>query len=328
MKKTIIPLFLLCITLNAYNQVINGKVYDSKDRIPIPYAYVYIGGTMVATTTDEDGFFRLDVSRYQGIPLTISAMGYYQFTLNNYKKSEPVKVFLTPKIVELEEVIVSDKSLARKRKEYLKTFRSVFLGTTSNGLLSKIINEEDLHFNYISRDTIKAYASRPLKIENRGLGYNVTYFLEEFEYDRRNDSFYFFGNILFEEDLNTEESLRQRFELRRGKAFLGSKMHFFRSLWNNCLDSAGYQIKDSNGNILHYEDIITDDEGTFKYIWYPGELIIYYRTSVPAGIIYFKKDALFFDKSGFFDPLNVTWSGTISDQRIGDWLPYEYNPPE
>jgi hypothetical protein len=103
-------------------------------------------------------------------------------------------------------------------------------------------------------------------------------------------------------------------------------MHFFRFLWNNCLDSAGYQITDSHGNRLKYEDIITDEDGTFKYIWYPEELIIFYQTSVPAGIIYFKEDPLFFDKSGFFDPLNVTWGGSISDQRIGDWLPYEYVP--
>jgi hypothetical protein len=328
MKRIFISLVFLCFALNSYNQVIKGTVYDSKDKKPVVFAYVYIGGTMVVTTTDNDGFFKLDISKYRGLPVTISALGYYQFTLKDFQKPEPVKIFLTPKIVELEEVVVSDKSLARKRKEYLKTFRSAFLGTTSNGSLSTILNEEDLHFNYNSRDTIKAYASRPMKIENRGLGYNVTYFLEEFEYNRSNDSFYFFGNILFEEDLNTDESLKQRYEWRRKKAFLGSKMHFFRSLWNNCLDSTGYQITDSRGKRLNYEDIITDEDGTFKYIWYPEELIIFYQTSVPAGIIYLKKDPLFFDKSGFFDPLNVAWAGSISDQRIGDWLPYEYVPPE
>ena len=328
MKSIFISLIFLCFALNSYNQVIKGTVYDFKDKSPLPYAYVYIGGTMVVTTTDKDGFFTLDVSRYPGIPVTISALGYYQFTLQNYQKSEPLKVFLTPKVVELEEVVITDKSLEKLRKEYLRTFRAAFLGKTSNGLLSTIINEEDLHFIYKSRDTIKAYATRPLKIENSGLGYNVTYFLEEFEYIRRDDTFYFFGNILFEEDLNTDESLRKRYEWRRKKAFLGSKMHFFRSLWNNSLDSSGYQITNSSGNRLDYDDIITDDDGTFKYMWYPGELIIFYQTSVPAGNIYFKKDPLLFDKSGFFDPLNVTWAGNISDQRIGDWLPYEYNPPQ
>lgn len=328
MKKSIILLILLTFSLYAFNQVISGTVYGNKDKKPVPFAYVYIGGTMVGTNTDNDGLFKLDVSKYPGIPLTISALGYYQFTLKDYHKSEPVKIFMTPKVVELDEVVVSDKSLARIRKANLKLFRSAFLGNTVNGSLTVILNEDDIHFIYDGSDTLKAYSAVPLIITNKGLGYNVTYFLEEFEYDRRSDSFYFMGNILFKEDLGTEESVRQKFDRRREASYKGSRMHFLRELWNNHLDSAGFQLEDTQGKRIRYKDIVEDDGGTNKYLLYPEKLTVYYKLPEPSGYIYFRDEPVYFDKSGYFDPLNIIWSGNISNQRIGDWLPYEYTLPK
>lgn len=328
MKKSIILLIFLNFSLYAFNQVISGTVYGIKDKKPVPFAYVYIGGTMVGTNTDTEGLFKLDVSKYPGIPLTISALGYYQLTLKDYKRTEPVKVFLTPKIVELNEVFVSDKSLARTRKANLKIFRSAFLGNTVNGSLSVILNEDDIHFIYDGSDTLKAYSVEPLRIKNNGLGYIVTYFLEEFEYDRKRDSFYFLGNILFEEDMVTDESVRQKIDRRREASYKGSRMHFMRELWNNHLDSTGFQLEDSHGKKVRYIDMVEDDGGTNKYFWYPEKLTVYFRLPEPAGIIYFKDDQVYFDKSGYFDPLNIIWGGNISNQRIGDWLPYEYTLPK
>ncbi len=328
MKNIIISLILLGFTLNAYNQIIKGVVCDAKEKKPLPFAYVYIGGTMVGTNTDNDGMFKLDISKYPGIPLTISAIGYYQFTLKDYPKSEPVKVFMIPKIVELDEVVVSDKSLVRARKMNLKIFRSAFLGSTVNGSLSVISNEDEIHFIYDGSDTLKAYSTEPLKIKNMGLGYIVTYFLEEFEYDRRSDSFYFLGNILFDEDMGNDESVRQKFDRRREASYKGSRMHLLRELWNNHLDLTGFQLEDSKGNRITYEEIVEDDGGTNKYLWYPEKLTVFYQLSEPAGEISFKDDPVYFDKSGYFDPFNLIWGGNISNQRIGDWLPYEYSLPK
>jgi len=328
MKKSVLLVVFLTFSSYVFCQVIKGTVSDVMDKKPVQFAYVYIGGTMVGTNTDSDGFFKLDISNYPGIPLTISAIGYYQFTLKDYPKSEPVKVFMTPKVVELQEVVVSDKSLARTRKANLKLFRSAFLGSTVNGSLSVISNEDDIHFIYDGSDTLKAYSVEPLRIENRGLGYIVTYFLEEFEYDRKSNSFYFLGNILFDEDLGTDELVRQKIERRRESSYKGSRMHLIRELWNNHLDSTGFQLEDRNGKRVRYIDIVEDDDGTNKYFWYPEKLTVYYRLSEPEGFIYFKDEPVYFDKSGYFDPMNIIWGGNISNQRIGDWLPYEYTLPK
>jgi hypothetical protein len=328
MKKSIVLLIFLCCTLNAFNQVITGSVCDVKDKKPIPFAYIYISGTMVVTNSDQNGYFKLDISKYPALPLTISGLGYNQVILNDFSKFKPVTIFLTPKIFELSEVVVSDKSLARARNANLKLFRSSFLGKTPNGLLSTILNENDIHFIYDKSDTVKAYSSAPLIIENRGLGYIVTFFLDEFEYDSRNKSWFFLGNILFNEDMNMEESLKQRYERRRRNAFMGSKMHFFRALWKNELESAGFQVRDNSGNSLNQKDFVIEGDSVIKYLWYPEKLLIYYRTDQPPSSIDFKQDEVLFEKSGFYDALGIIWGGQMSKQLIGDWLPYEYSTPE
>lgn len=64
----------------------------------------------------------------------------------------------------------------------------------------KIINEEDITFNYDSdRDTLRAFARKPIVIHNHALGYIVTCYLDEFEYDKRMKITYFVGETLFNE---------------------------------------------------------------------------------------------------------------------------------
>lgn len=328
MKKSMLLLIFISFTTDSYNQIVKGTVFDKDNKKPVIHASIYFNGTMVGTNTDENGYFILDVSKYPSMPLSVSALGYELVTLSDYSRDKQFVVYLTPKVFELKDVVVSDESLVKKRKANMKVFRSCFLGTTSNGLLSEILNEKEIHFIYDESDAIKAYSSEPLIIENRGLGYKVTFFLEEFEYDRKKDSWFFLGNILFNEDLNIEESLHERYERRRRIAFKGSKMHFFRTLWNTQLDSSGFQITDTKGKILTCEDIVIEADSVNKFLYYPEMLNIYYQTPEQSSFIDFKQDQVYFDKSGFFDALGIIWGGVMARQLIGDWLPYEYSLPE
>jgi hypothetical protein len=36
------------------------------------------------------------------------------------------------------------------------------------------------------------------------------------------------------------------------------------------------------------------------------------------------KDFVYFDKDGYFDPDGIDFSGQMTEQRIGDLLPFEY----
>ena len=323
MKKIILLFLFISIHIVGYNQVIKGTVSDFKDHSRINFAYIYFNGTFVGTNSDKNGYFELDISRYASMPLTISALGYYSITLTVVSSEKPLTIFLQPKLYELQEVVISEKSNDRERRKNLKLFTDNFLGTTKNAKSCVITNPNDILF-VSENDTLKAFSSNPVLIDNAALGYKVTYFLDEFILDKKTESFFFSGNIIFNEDLTSEESQKRIFESRRKDAYLGSRMHFFRALWKNELDSARFVVKNSADENLTVENIVIQEDTITKYLNYPEDLGICYYSGLPSSYIIFIDEYVNFDKNGYFDPSSVSWQGEMSLKRIADWLPYEY----
>jgi hypothetical protein len=322
-KKSIFVFLFFSLNIPAYNQIIHGTVLDKENHGKINFAYIYFNGTFVGTNSDKEGNFVLDISSYPSMPLTISALGYYSVTLTVVSPSKPFIIFMKPKLYELNEVVISGKGYENERKRNEKLFTDTFLGTTRNARSCEITNIKDITF-VSANDTLKAFASSPILIDNRALGYKVTYFLDEFVLDRKNESFYFSGNIIFNEDLTSDISKKQIFETRRKDAYLGSRMHFFRSLWNNDLDSARFTVKNSADEKLTVENIVIREDSLTRYLNYPEDLGICYYSSLPSSNIKFLNENVNFDKNGYFDPSSVSWQGEMSSRRIADWLPYEY----
>src|SRR5664280_203355 len=155
----------------------------------------------------------------------------------------------------------------RERETNLKLFRDEFLGTTGNAQRCVIINENDIRFNYgSSNDTLKAFALKPLIIYNNGLGYKITYYLDKFEFYKKSKSFLFKGSAFFNEDLSSDITPKKSFERRRKYAYLGSRSHFFSSLWANSLKSNGFIVENSSYETLNYEDIVLVKDSLKKYL--------------------------------------------------------------
>jgi hypothetical protein len=325
MKKLVFFLFLVENALATYSQVITGTVMDKETGDKISFAAVYFGGTSVGTYSDTNGKFELDVSKYISMPLSISAVSYNSVTLDNFSVSKPLAIFLTPKVINLNEVVINAKSLARKRRLYLGYFKEVFLGTTYNAQKCEIINENAITFNYgYDKDTLKAYAIKPLQIKNRALGYKITYFLDKFEYNKNNKIFFYRGNIFFEEDLSSEGSQKEFFQEERKNAFIGSRMHFFRELWADNLIASGFVVQNLSEKPLSSNEIVIEDNNHKKYLSYKGNLIVTFDSKNSRSYIIFTKDRAFFDGTGYFDASAIRWEGQMADQRIGDSLPFEY----
>ena len=276
MRKYILISLFINFCAVAYNQVIKGTILDNQTKSTISFAAVYFSGTFVGTTSDQDGNFELDITKYASRPLTISTVGYYSFTLTDFSTGEPCMIYLTPKVYEIEEVSVSAKSLARKRKVNLRLFKKEFLGTSYNARKCEIINEDDITFNYGSDDdTLKAFAFKPILIHNGRLGYDITYYLDKFEYYRKSKIIFFTGNILFKEDLTTYKRFSER---RRKYAYFGSRMHFFRALWADDLKSTRFTIKNSADKNIKYKRIVIQEDNNEKFLKYTENLHIYYYT--------------------------------------------------
>jgi len=323
-------LFLFILSsLTSLSQIIKGTVFDQKTHEVIFSATVYFNGTTFGTLTDEKGNFSLDVTKNAPMPVTVSMLGYNSTTVNSatYSTGNPLIIHLTPKVYELNEFVVSAKPLARERKHNLFLFKSEFLGTSTNAQDCIILNESDITFNYGSdRDTLKAFASKPLQIINRKLGYKLTYYLDKFEYYKRTKSFVYKGNLIFNQDLATNNPEKADIERRRKNTFHGSRMHFFRALWLNDLKSTGFVVYNSISNFLDYSDIVFEDDRHRKFLKYNYNetLGICYYSKIPTSHILFKKEKIFFDKNGYFDESGIIWDGKMASQRIGDQLPYDY----
>jgi hypothetical protein len=96
-----------------------------------------------------------------------------------------------------------------------------------------------LHFN-TDKGVLNAIADSALIIENRGLGYKVSFLLENFSYDKLAHKVLYKGQIMFTQ--LTPENEKQTIQCagNRLKAYYGSELHFMRALYNNKLIQEGF----------------------------------------------------------------------------------------
>jgi hypothetical protein len=326
MRGLLLTLLLVIGFSSLHGQTLRGVVLDAQSGAPIDFASVFFSGTFVGTTTDQDGEFELDISKYRNRPLSVSAVGYHTLTVSVLKPAELLQVSLNSRVFELEEVTISTKSLVRKRKACLRIFRREFIGSSSNAQKCYILNEEDITFNYGSdKDTLKAYAANPLQILNLSLGYEITYHLDRFEYARKTQTTLYTGDIVFKRDMGDSKKELAKFKRRRAYAYTGSCSHFFRRLWADELEESGFNIRRvRDGSYLGYSDLVIQDTRGMKYlICYEDLDIGYYDHPSHASFI---KNKVYFEADGYYDPIAVIWSGAMGKQRIADFLPYEYLP--
>jgi len=327
-KLLLLIICLICFCSFVYPQVIKGIVSDKSTHKVIPFAAIYFSGTTVGTTADESGYFELSLLEDVSKPMTISSVGYYSITLTEYSLTQTLSIKLSPKVHELKGVVISGNKNENIRKENLPIFRKEFLGDTWNARYCKILNENDILLSYNSQNkTLKAFASNPLQIDNKALGYNLVYFLDNFELRNADHVMQYVGNYMFIPDNTTDSKQQQRYENKRRSAYLGSTMHFFRTLWENSLDSEEFIVRNPNGVKLSYNEFVVESDSIndgipHKYIHYRGSLYVHYRDKISEMII--NKEYVRFDANGFFDPLGIIWNGVMGQQRIADLLPFEY----
>jgi hypothetical protein len=240
----IISIFLYPSILCA--QVLKGRVIDQSLAKAIPFATIYFNGTTVGTTSDEKGSFNLNPPKNSSNPMIISAVGYETVTLSNFLPNDELIIELVARIYHLNDIEVTGNANSNIRKRYLPVFRTEFLGKNLNPKLCKILNESDIMIQYDrTLHLLKAFATHPIQIQNDKLGYNITYFLDRFEYNEAKHSLVILGNSVFSTFTATDSKQQLKIEKNRAIAYLGSRMHFFRTLWDSCFDDNGFKFIDA-----------------------------------------------------------------------------------
>ncbi len=320
MKRLFIALFCVFLSLSSSAQELRGRVLDAKTHQPIVFANVYFNGTFKGTTTDTLGNFKVKLIKNQHLPLTVSFVGYFSSEINNYKASKLLTVYLKPKTFDLPTVEIKSGKTGRKLKE--RIFKREFLGTNRTARYCIIENMDDIELRY-SKDkkTLNAFTKKPIVINNTYLGYKIDYYLDYFYY--RNDTVFFQGAFYFKEKKITDPNKMAKIMQHRKEVYLGSKMHFIRSLYNNKLKEEGYKIVGSNRYKYNYDSIMTHKNS--HYIAIKDHIKIRFR-GLKDSKLYQLTDSVYIAKNGYSHPYGILWTGYMGAQRLSDLLPFEYKP--
>lgn len=328
---------IFCFT-STFSQIKMEGYVTNKDKEVLFGASVYVDGTTIGTVTDEKGFFSLIVPSSINSVLVISYFGY----TNNYQEikntSGSIRVVLEENIKELKEVVVHQNRFSRK--QMLQLFREQFLGTNKGGSNCIIENEEELYFDYDTKNFLfKAYADKPLIISNTYLSYKIQFQLVDFEckfYKLSINSMDVSSSLYAGTSYFTEVNTKEKYLRRRKKSYEGSSLQFFRNLVTNKWGKEDFLL--FQGSFMtnpseHFEVTlekkvykinVTKQEKKLNKKDFIAAFSILHKNKEQSKITFFT-DTFYVDSYGLFSDYDkIYFSGDITKRKIGDMLPSNY----
>ncbi|MBP5998924.1 MAG: carboxypeptidase-like regulatory domain-containing protein [Sediminibacterium sp.] len=308
--------FFFAASLNAQEKVDKGWVLDAFTKEPVAGASVFINASGIGTVCDAAGQFSLSkfIQANLGNPnLTIAAVGYETATYNLTTRTGEVVIYLKPVINELETVVVH---AAEKNgwQKYGADFIENFLGYSDFSKQCVLKNPEVLSFYYDPELLVlRVVAKKPLLIYNKALGYNITYWLDEFEQNYKTRIIIFKGSSLFEDRIKAKgrKSQAAKWLKNRTEAYNGSVMHFIRAVYAGDLAKSGFVVrrldkvegyrKGKYTNVVDpkelaeadfSESILTDSLTSQKIIQFTKYLYVLYNKELEE-LSYLKRQYLF-----------------------------------
>jgi hypothetical protein len=323
MIRTYIAIGLILISyLKTEAQTLKGQVLVHGTDSAVAHASIYFNSMYKVAVSDKDGYFELPLSNLNKGPVVVSAIGYSSTTISKYLSTQFLKVYLKPMAYDLNTITIKGPpGMSREKKE--KIFKKEFLGTSYSASKCTIENLSDIKLIYRKKSKIlEAFCDKPVIIHNPPLGYKITYYIDKFKVSDKittNEGHYFFQD----DTTSLAEKERKRIDQRRLDAYLGSKIHFIRSLCNRTLSEDGFIVFDNYGRPLNADDILVIKDSQ-KYLKVKdGIKVLYENLSRKTYVTDYKSLSLISD-DGFYDPSSITWTGYMALERVGDLLPYEY----
>ena len=345
-------------SLIAFSQdkyfTVTGKVIDEKTRQPMPNASVFCQNTTIGTTCDSSGSFFLRLTN-GGYDLVVSYTGYETKVTrisNGNKENSGLTLELKEQDKSMAEVVVAGSAeVADGWTRYGRFFLNNFIGTTPNADQCIIENKDALKFYfYKKRNKLKVRAKEDLIITNNALGYRIRYQLDSFVYEYNNKVGSYTGYPLFEELTGTQDQ-QNTWKKNRYRSYLGSRLHFMRSLYDSTLSDEGFDIEMSDSMDNNQFTALKNpydgkyynvDSGDVE-INIKGRLRINFRNLVPDKryltennfpptaklqiSILDISDGFVIEENGYFyEQSEVTNVGYWAWKKLAELLPYDYNP--
>lgn len=359
-----ILVFLMPVTcLGQYT--LTGRIVDSASKKPLANASVFLNNAVAGGTSAENGTFTLTNVRPGQYDLVISCVG-YETAHRNIIVNSDLKLgdlAVSVKTMMLQEVRIKSKNNWKRDYEMFKRF---FFGTSGYASQCRIINKDlpdilDLDYDRTA-GVFTAKSNAYMVIENKALGYEIRYYLNELKVDEYRYTSYYAGTAAFGE-MKGSESDRRRWQKHREEAYYGSSMHFLRAVIANNFTQEGFKVlrigkKKSFGGMqplvnkpLAVGEFVklTDVAGEYALSFDDNLYVLYYKKIRKASqqdkakffagsgnlgdplttTVYFNEPNAFFDANGILiNPFSVSFNGNWGARLIAELLPVDYVPPK
>jgi hypothetical protein len=226
--RSLVLFLTLVFSSSGINAAILSGRMTGSDGMSLSYAAIYVKGTSQGTTTNDEGYYTLDLapSKYT---LIFQAMGYAQkiLAVDLSAGSKTLDIVLNPTSIQLTEAVISDgedpaypiiRNAIKKRKFYLTQVDAYSCDVYIKGLQrvtehpEKIMGIEvdpDKEIDsvsgivYLSESVSKFNFKRPEHIKEEMISSKVSGDNQAFSYNRASDMmFNFYENVLEIEDLS------------------------------------------------------------------------------------------------------------------------------
>lgn len=245
MKKLLLlaSFFFCAVRIFAQTATLTGVVKDAETGEPLPFCSVFVNNTTVATVTDLDG--RYTLSGLDAVPLEIgfSFLGYTAQTRKITLKpgaTLTINLSMVPLAQELSEQEVKasrDKSWERD----LRKFQNLFIGTDEAAAQTTLLNPWVIDFPVpTDKGSFVAQADQPIELENRYLGYKITFNLKEFV--DAPTAYRIVGAARFELLPAESEAQQALWEKNRASIYQRSPMNLFRALLKGTQEREGFYL--------------------------------------------------------------------------------------
>jgi CarboxypepD_reg-like domain len=339
--------------------VVKGKVIDKSSKTPLQGASVFAQNTTFGVASDTDGNFTIKLPN-GGYSLIVTYTGYETEAIrisNTSMQNDNLDFELTPKEKSLEEVSVAISNEVKDGwQKYGEFFTQNFIGQTTFAKQCVIKNPEVLHFYFSKkRNRLKVLAKEPLSVDNFALGYILKFAIDSFTYEYNTNTNLFIGYPLFEEMQGTPEQ-KNVWTKNRAIAYNGSMLQFVRSLYNRTLEKDGFElqfiIKNNDGeipiplqNLYGAMNYVKDDStSTVEFRPNQNEVAVIYKNAKPeqayldtdptikkdfqlSTLLFATGESIIIEQNGYYyDQADLTTNGYLGFKKIGDMLPYDYEP--
>ena len=237
--------------IRPHKNVICGTVLETETRFPVVNVNVFLSNTKIGTGTDTQGSFSLD-----GIPsgrydVVFSCVGYervIQSVLLDRDTTVTINVRLKPRAIIIPGVeVLGESRSAWERQRNMRMFLEEFLGKTNNAAKCKVLNQDVIHLSWDTTEILTASSDSAIIVENRALGYRLSVELIGFTFNAKLKGVKLFYYPRFEDLVPIDSQEVRRWRANREKSYLGSRRHFFRSLFHRSLAKDGFQVTSGTG---------------------------------------------------------------------------------